>query len=51
MRQLISCKSREAVKPSGERLSFKAMVRIDTPTEGRYFAEGGILPFVVRQLV
>ena len=41
----------EAVKPDGARIFFEATVRIDTPTEGRYFANGGILPFVVRQLV
>ena len=29
---------------------FDAIVRIDTPTEGRYFANGGILQYVLRQL-
>lgn len=41
----------EALRADGARVAFKAVVRIDTPTEGRYFANGGILPFVVRQLV
>jgi aconitate hydratase len=29
---------------------FRARVRIDTPKEARYFRNGGILPFVLRQL-
>lgn len=39
-----------ATKADGEVAAFDAIVRIDTPTEGRYFAHGGILQFVVRQL-
>ena len=30
---------------------FKARVRIDTPKEVQYFQHGGILPFVLRQLL
>jgi aconitate hydratase len=30
---------------------FKARVRIDTPKEVDYFKHGGILPFVLRQLM
>ncbi len=30
--------------------TIEAVVRIDTPTEADYFAHGGILPYVVRQL-
>jgi aconitate hydratase len=30
---------------------FKALVRIDTPQEAQYYANGGILPFVLRQLL
>ena len=30
---------------------FRALVRIDTPQEARYYAHGGILPFVLRRLV
>jgi aconitate hydratase len=26
-------------------------VRIDTPQEAQYYANGGILPFVLRQLI
>ena len=30
---------------------FTARVRIDTPKEVEYFQHGGILPFVLRQLL
>ena len=40
-----------AVRASGERLDFKATVRIDTPTEGEYYAHGGILQYVLRALI
>jgi aconitate hydratase len=30
---------------------FKATVRIDTPKEQRYFRHGGILQFVLRELL
>jgi len=30
---------------------FKALVRIDTPQEAQYYAHGGILQFVLRQLL
>ena len=30
---------------------FKARVRIDTPKEVDYYRHGGILPFVLRQLM
>ena len=35
----------------GTSREFKAVVRIDTPEEMRYFTNGGILPYVLRQLV
>jgi aconitate hydratase len=35
---------------SGAR-EFRAVVRIDTPQEARYFAHGGILPYVLRRLL
>ena len=41
----------KAVKPSGEEIVFKALVRIDTPTEGAYYYNGGILQYVLRSLV
>lgn len=40
-----------ARKADGSEIVFNATVRIDTPTEGAYYANGGILPFVLRQLV
>ena len=39
-----------AVKPDGSEVSFTAVVRIDTPTEGTYYYNGGILQYVLRQL-
>ncbi len=35
---------------SGEK-RFRAIVRIDTPQEVRYYHHGGILPYVLRQLL
>jgi aconitate hydratase len=35
---------------AGER-TFRAVVRIDTPQESRYYEHGGILPYVLRRLV
>ena len=39
-----------ATRPDGEPVSFDALVRIDTPTEGAYYRNGGILPYVLRNL-
>lgn len=38
---------------SGDGVSkeFKVLCRIDTPEELRYYENGGILPYVLRQLV
>ncbi len=36
---------------NGQSLSFKAIVRIDTPQEAQYYANNGILQFVLRQLL
>jgi aconitate hydratase len=41
----------EATAPDGTRTSFLATARIDTPEELVAFGHGGILPYVVRQLV
>jgi aconitate hydratase len=30
--------------------SFRAIVRVDTPQEAEYFRNGGILPYVLREL-
>ena len=40
-----------AVKKDGTEVTFDAAVRIDTPGEADYYRNGGILPFVLRQLV
>lgn len=39
-----------AVKADGTQVDFKMIVRIDTPTEGEYYANGGILQYVLRSL-
>ncbi len=39
------------VEREGQRREFEAMVRIDTPAEARYFQHGGILQYVLRQLL
>jgi aconitate hydratase len=36
---------------SGKSKEFKALVRIDTPQEAQYYANGGILQYVLRQLL
>jgi hypothetical protein len=36
---------------SGQTREFSALVRIDTPQEAQYYANGGILQFVLRQLI
>ena len=40
-----------AEKPDGGVITFDAIVRIDTPTEGRYYENGGILQYVLRDLI
>jgi aconitate hydratase len=40
----------EAVGADGSTLAFEAVPRVDTPQEAEYFRNGGILPFVLRQL-
>jgi aconitate hydratase len=37
--------------PDGKEKIFKAVARIDTPEEMSYYRHGGILPYVLRQLV
>ncbi len=39
-----------AQRDDGTKISFRARVRIDTPKEREYFAHGGILHYVLRQL-
>ena len=40
-----------ATKADGSVCEFQAIVRIDTPTEDDYYAHGGILQYVIRQLI
>src|SRR5699024_4430164 len=40
-----------ATKESGEKVQFNATVRIDTPGEADYYRHGGILQYVLRQMV
>ncbi|MBF6600168.1 MAG: aconitate hydratase AcnA [Dehalococcoidia bacterium] len=40
-----------ATEPGGAERVFEVVCRIDTPIEVRYFEHGGILPYVLRQLV
>jgi aconitate hydratase len=39
-----------AVAADGSEISFEAAPRVDTPQEAEYFRNGGILPYVLRQL-
>jgi aconitate hydratase len=38
------------VEVTADDIRFRAIVRLDTPREREYYAQGGILPFVVRRL-
>ena len=40
-----------AHREGGEPIEFRARVRIDTPQEAEYYRHGGILPYVLRQLL
>jgi aconitate hydratase len=44
-------KVRAKGKPREKAIEFEALVRIDTPQEALYYANGGILPYVLRQLL
>jgi aconitate hydratase len=39
------------INANGESREFTALVRIDTPAEADHFVHGGILPYVLRQLL
>ena len=41
----------EATDPNGRKKVFEARIRIDTPQEILYYQHGGILPYVLRQLL
>ena len=40
----------KAITPDGDEICFQAVPRVDTPQEAEYFRNGGILPYVLRQL-
>ncbi len=40
-----------ARRPDHKPIEFEAKVRIDTPQEAEYYRNGGILPYVLRQLI
>jgi aconitate hydratase len=40
-----------ATKPDGTKVTFDAVVRIDTPVEMDYYRNGGILQTVLRKLL
>ena len=40
-----------ATAADGKKTEFEARARIDTPQEAEYYRNGGILPYVLRQLI
>jgi aconitate hydratase len=40
----------KAIDAAGSEIDFEAVPRVDTPQEAEYFRNGGILPYVLRQL-
>ncbi|WP_228001463.1 aconitate hydratase [Nocardia australiensis] len=40
-----------ATKPNGDKITFDAVVRIDTPGEADYYRNGGILQYVLRNMI
>jgi aconitate hydratase len=45
------CAQVTAIKPDGKKIEFEVKARIDTPQEAEYYRHGGILPYVLRQLI
>jgi len=45
------CVQVTATKPGGKKIQFEVKARIDTPQEAEYYRNGGILPYVLRQLI
>jgi len=41
----------KAKRASGKEITFQALARIDTPKEVEYYQHGGILQYVLRQLL
>jgi aconitate hydratase len=48
---VLTVRAQEAGNGTAKKVEFKALVRIDTPEELVSFKHGGILPYVLRQLV
>jgi aconitate hydratase len=46
-----NCVKVVATKPNGKTIKFEVKARIDTPQEAEYYRNGGILPYVLRQLI
>jgi aconitate hydratase len=46
-----ACVTVRAVAEDGRAKEFEARLRLDTPQEAEYYRHGGILPFVLRQLL
>ena len=48
----ICCGSNRCQSTDGKtKTNFQVRARIDTPQEGEYYRNGGILPYVLRQLI
>jgi aconitate hydratase len=47
----VNCVRVTATKPDGKKIEFETKARIDTPQEAEYYRNGGILPYVLRQLI
>jgi aconitate hydratase len=48
---MLTVRAQEAGNGTAKRIEFKALVRIDTPEELVSFKHGGILPYVLRQIL
>ncbi len=46
-----NCVTVIATRPGGKTVKFEVKARIDTPQEAEYYRNGGILPYVLRQLI
>ena len=40
-----------ATKQTGEKIEFEVLCRIDTSIENEYYRNGGLLPYVLRQMI
>jgi aconitate hydratase len=40
-----------AEKSNGDKVTFQTIARIDTPVEIKYYRHGGILPYVLREML